>query len=98
MKTYLLVITILLSLSLNPIHATPGDTTNLGWIERMSIGEVLPGLGYPGMTCTEGKKTEDLQGYRIIANCVKGSNSYLVDMWVSLDWTKGHINSVTQRN
>jgi hypothetical protein len=98
MKTNLLLITALFSLILSPIHAAPGDTTNLGWTERRSVGEVLPGLGYAGMTCTEGTKTEDLQGYRIIANCVKGSDRYLFDMWVSLDWTKRHVNSVTKRN
>lgn len=98
MKTNLLVITALLALILSPSHAAPGDTTNLGWIDRTSVGEILPGFGYPGMTCSEGKKTEDLQGYHIIANCVKGDDRYLVDMWVSLDWTKGHVNSVTKRN
>jgi len=98
MKIYLLVITAFFSLILSPVQAMPGDTTNLGWIERMSVGEDLTHSGYPGMTCTEGKKTEDAEGYHIVANCVKGSDSYLVDMWVSLDWAKGHVNSVTKRN
>jgi hypothetical protein len=64
----------------------------------MSVGEVLPGLGYSGMTCISGSKTEDLKGYTIIATCTKGSDTYLVDMWVSLDWKEGHVNSVTKRN
>lgn len=98
MRTFLLIITALVGLILSPVRAAPGDTTNLGWIDRMSVGEVLPQWGYTGMTCTEGKKTEDLKGYRIIANCVKGSNRYLVDLWVSLDWKEGHLNSVTKRN
>jgi hypothetical protein len=98
MKTSLIIIAALFSLNLSPIHAVPGDTADLGWIERASVSEVLPGLGYAGMTCTGGKKTEDLQGYRIIANCLKGDDRYLVDIWVSLDWTKGHVNSVTKRN
>ena len=64
----------------------------------MSLGEVLPGLGYSGMTCTEGNKTEDLKGYHMIANCLKNGDRYLVDMWVSLDWTTGHVNSMTKRD
>ena len=50
------------------------------------------------MTCTSGNKTEDLKGYAIIATCSKGSDTFLVDMWVSLDWKQGRVNSVTKRN
>lgn len=95
-NTIIVIIAVLMSCNLG--YAAPGDTSDLGWIERSSVGDVLPGLGYSGMTCTAGKKTEDIQGYHIIANCLKGDDRYLVDMWVSLDWTKGHVNSVTKRN
>ena len=97
-KTLLLVIVGLLSILTNPIHAEPGDESKLGFIEKISVGEALAGFGYTKMTCTSGNKTEDLKGYHIIATCSKGDDVFLVDMWVSLDWSVGHVNSVTKRN
>ena len=98
MKTYLLIITALLAIIASPIHAEPGDKSKLGFIEKISVGEVLGQFGHSGMTCTSGNKTEDLKGYAIIATCSKGSDTFLVDMWVSLDWKQGRVNSVTKRN
>lgn len=91
------VLLALLSLPIASLIALPGDETKLGFLERPSVDQILDQLGYKNMTCTEGKKVEDDNGYTITANCAKGSDNYLVSLWVSLDWTKGHIISVTKR-
>lgn len=98
MKKCLLIFAALLAVNVAPIHAEPGDKSKLSFLERASVGEILSQSGYKDMTCTSGNKTEDLKGYAIIATCAKGDDTYLVDMWVSLDWGRGHINSVTKRN
>lgn len=79
-------------------YALPGDTEELGYINKLSVTDVLKQLGYPNMTCVEGKRTEDVKGYTIVADCVKAGSHYLAVLWVSLDWKEGRVISVTRRS
>jgi hypothetical protein len=78
--------------------AVPGDVEELGFIKRVSVSDILSQLGEKSMTCIDGKTIEDLKGYKIVANCSRRGTQYLVILWVSLDWGRGRIISITPRN
>ena len=72
--------------------AVPGDRTNLGFIERVSLVGAFNEL--KGYVVTDGYKTEDERGYSISASAKKDGKTYRVRAWVSRDWTKGRIISI----
>ena len=73
--------------------AIPGDRTNLGFINRGSLVDAFNEL--KGYVVTDGYKTEDERGYTISASAKKDGRTYRVRAWVSRDWTKGRIISIT---
>ena len=73
--------------------AVPGDRTNLGFIERGSLVDAFNEL--KGYAVIDGSKTEDEKGYTISASAKKSGKTYRVRAWVSRDWTKGRIISIS---
>ena len=83
------------------LAAEPKD---LGFIEKMSVSELLNSHGYPKLTAVSGTKTsmdtsDAGPGWYIVAMCRRGSSDedWIARLWVSTDWKKVEIIEVKKR-